>query len=487
MRKMKNTAGRSLKLKRSGAGFLAGAVSITAAMGGLTGCSTAYSDEIVLRVSNWEEYIDLGGWDEEELIDLEDGTEIFGEDSLTEEFEEWFYETYGKRVRVEYSAYGTNEELYNQLTIGDTYDLVCPSEYMIMKMMREDMLLPFSEGFYDTEKEHNYYAKGVSPYIKSVYDDLSIEGEALSSYAAGYMWGTLGLVYNPEYVTEEQAAHWDLLLNEEFFKRVTIKDSVRDAFFAAISIANYDTITAPEFVNSPDYAERLSEILNATDEEIVEQVEKILSQAKDNVYSFETDSGKADLVTGKVVVNEQWSGDAVYTMDQAEEDGVELCYSAPEEGTNLWFDGWVMLKDGIAGNADKQMAAEAFINFMSRPDNAIRNMYYIGYTSVISGGDSDLIFQYLDWTYGAEEEDEDTIEYPIGYFFALGDPDADENYTVTTTQDQARRQLYAQYPPQDVVERSVVMACFDEEDNARINRMWTNVRCFDIKSFLGIE
>lgn len=472
--------------KRSVSVLLAWALGMTMAAGGLTGCGKSSSDEIVLRVSNWEEYIDQGGWDEEELIDLEDGTEIFGEKDLTEEFEEWFYETYGKRVRVEYSTFGTNEELYNQLTIGDTYDLVCPSEYMIMKMMREDMLTPFSEGFYDTENAYNYYAKGVSPYIKGVYDELSIEGEALSTYAAGYMWGTLGLVYNPEYVTEEQAAHWDLLLNEEFYKRVTIKDSVRDAYFAAVSIVNFDRITAPEFVESADYAEKLSEILNATDEETVEKVEEILSRAKDQVYSFETDSGKADMVTGKVVANEQWSGDAVYTMDQAEEDGVELCYSAPEEGTNLWFDGWVMLKDGIGGDADKQMAAEAFINFMSRPDNAIRNMYYIGYTSVISGGDSDLIFQYLDWNYGAEEDEKDTVEYAVGYFFA-GDDEADETYTITTTQDQARRQLYAQYPPKEVVDRSVVMACFDEEDNARINRMWTNVRCFDLKKFLGIE
>jgi spermidine/putrescine transport system substrate-binding protein len=444
-------------------------------------------DVIVLRVSNWEEYIDQGGWDEEEVIDLEDGTEIFGEQSLVKDFEDWFYETYGKQVKVEYSTFGTNEELYNQITIGDTYDLVCPSEYMIMKMMREGMLQPYSEKFYDEEEPCNYYAQGLSPYIRAVYEDLSIGGETLSTYAAGYMWGTLGLVYNPEYVTEEQAAHWDLLLNEDFYKKVTIKDSVRDAFFAAMCIATFDTITDEAFLEAEDYQEQLSALLNNTDADMVERVEEILSQAKKNVYSFETDSGKADMVTGKVVVGEQWSGDAVYTLDQAEEDGVELCYSAPEEGTNLWFDGWVMLKDGIGDDADKQFAAEAFVNFLSRPDNAIRNMYYIGYTSVISGGDSDLIFQYADWTYGAEEDEEDTVEYPLGYFFAPDEEDADEEYCITTTEDQTRRQLFAQYPPKEVADRSVVMACFDEADNARINRMWTNVRCFDILDFFGIE
>ncbi len=451
----------------------------------LAGCNGINSDVIVLRISNWEEYIDLGDWDEEDLIDLEDGTEILGVESLIDEFEEWFYETYNKQVKVEYSTFGTNEELYNQLTLGDTYDLVCPSEYMIMKLMREGLLQPLSEDFYDADQEYNYYAKGVSPYIQSVFEELSINEESLSTYAAGYMWGTLGIVYNPEYVSEEEAAHWDLLLNEDFYRQITIKDSVRDAYFAALCIVYYDEITDPDFVNSEDYHEKLSEILNATDEDTIAAVEEVLSRAKNNVYSFETDSGKADLVTGKVVANEQWSGDAVYTMDQAEEDGVELYYSTPEEGTNLWFDGWVMLKDGIDGDEDKQLAAEAFINFLSRPDNVIRNMYYIGYTSVISGGEDDLILQYVEWCYGAEEDDEDVVEYSLGYFFS-GDPD-DEEYIILTTTDQAKRQLYAQYPPLDVVERSVVMECFDDEENARINQMWTNVRCFDILSFFEIN
>ena len=139
-------------------------------------------------------------------------------------------------VKVEYSTFGTNEELYNQMTMGDTYDLVCPSEYMIMKLMAEGLLEPFSNTFYDKSIEENYYIKGVSPYIKGVFDDLSINDQPLSKYAAGYMWGTLGIVYNPEFVSEEDAAHWNLLLSDEFSKRVTIKDSVRDAYFAGSCI-----------------------------------------------------------------------------------------------------------------------------------------------------------------------------------------------------------------------------------------------------------
>ena len=119
-------------------------------------------DTIVLRVSNWEEYIDLGEWDEDEVIDLEDGTEIFGENSMVTDFENWYYETYGQKVKVEYSCFGTNEDLYNMLTLGDKYDLVCPSDYMIMKLMAEEKVVPFSDSFYDTSIEENYYAKGVS-------------------------------------------------------------------------------------------------------------------------------------------------------------------------------------------------------------------------------------------------------------------------------------------------------------------------------------
>lgn len=463
--------------------FVLGILLVCGIVSGLTGCGQKDKDTIVLRVSNWEEYIDQGEWEEDEAIELEDGTVIFGENSLVQDFEEWFYETYGKRVVVEYSTFGTNEELYNQLTMGDSYDLVCPSEYMIMKMIEEGMVVPYSSDFFDVENENNYYVNNISPYIRDVFDNLSIGDKILSDYGAGYMWGTLGIVYNPEYITEEEAAHWRLLLSPDVSKRITIKDSVRDAYFAGNSIYNEDLISGEEFVNSPDYTQRLSEILNATDEETVKAVEDVLSYVKDNVYSFETDSGKADMVTGKVLANQQWSGDAVYTMDQAEEDGVCLNYSAPEEATNLWFDGWVMLEVGIDGDKDRQMAAEAFVNFLSMPENAVRNMYYIGYTSVIAGKSQDAVRQYVDWCYGAEDEEEDVAEYDITYFFEGAEAQTNEEYVIITPEEQVRRQLFAQYPTLDVVKRSVVMAHFDKEGNERINRMWTNVRCFDLKKW----
>ena len=442
------------------------------------GCGKKDDNVIVLRVNSWEEYIDEGDWEEGDEIELADGRVIFSETGIVEEFEEWFYEVYGMNVRVEYSTFGTNEEMYNQMTMGDTYDLVCPSEYMIMKLMAEGLLEPFSADFFDETKEENYYIKGVSPYIRGVFDDLTINEQSLSKYAAGYMWGTLGIVYNPAEVSKEDAAHWNLLLSDEFRKRVTIKDSVRDAYFAGLCILNEEKLNSERFLNSAGYLDNLADVLNDTDADTVDNVERVLSRIKDNVYSFETDSGKADMVTGKVVANQQWSGDAVYTLDQAEEDGVELCYSAPKEGTNLWFDGWCMIKAGIAQDRDKKIAAEAFVNFVSKPENAVRNMNYIGYTSVISGGEDDTILQYIDWCYGADEDaQEPLVEYPIGYFF--GDEESNL-YNITTVESQTRRQLFAQYPTKEVMEHCVVMEYFDPEENTRINRMWTNARCFDL-------
>lgn len=436
-------------------------------------------ETVVLRVCSWEEYIDLGDWEEDERIELDNGETILGINPMVTDFEEWYYETYGIRVQVQYSCFGTNEDLYNMLTLGDTYDLVCPSDYMIMKLMMEGSLIPYSEEFYDTENAYNYYINGVSPYIKKAFEENRINGESWSKYAAGYMWGVTGILYNPEEVTRTEAQSWEILNNPRFAKQVTMKDNVRDSYFAALGILRKDQLLDQEFIASENYHQGLSSIMNDVSPEAVADVQDILQDIKDNVYSFETDSGKADMISGKVLANYQWSGDAVYAMDQAEEEDFYLNFSVPQECTNLWFDGWVMLKDGIGTDAAKQHAAEAFVNFLSRPDNVVRNMYYIGYTSVISGGEDDTVYEYANWCYSAGDEDTETVEYPLGYFFS-GDNE-DERYIMTAPVDQTERQLFAQYPSEDVIRRSAIMQYFDDDVNARINQMWINVRCYNIK------
>lgn len=480
----------------------------------LAGCA-AKDDTVVLRVSNWEEYIDLGGWGDDEAIDIENAYTgedyIFGENSVVDDFTEWFNsQNFGFNVRVEYSTFGTNEDLYNQLNLGDVYDLVCPSDYMIMKLLEEGEIQPFSEDFMDEDNEQNYYINNVSSYIDgaegSIFDDYGWSG-----IAACYMWGTTGFAFNPELVDDNSdVAACHILTNSDYFKSVTVKDNVRDAYFAALSILFEDelnAINADSDMSEAEKAEARSALLNNTDAETIAAAEDILKDIKENVYSFETDSGKTDMVTGKVIANYQWSGDAVYILDQADEDDTELWYSIPEECTNLWFDGWVMLKDGIDGSEQKQIAAEAFVNFLSRPDIAVRNMYYIGYTSSIA---ADEVFNYFDWCYGVvtDEESEDFYEfeniyvYDVSYFFGEDsyiyidmDTVAAEGATLTHEYDDDEyvagypvysggtisigRQAFGQYPTGDVIARSVVMEDFGD-DLSEINQMWINVRCLDV-------
>ena len=469
---------RDLLLRRAAAAGISSLVILSSlAVPGTAFAADAGTQKVKLRICNWEEYIDLGDWDEEETIDLESG-DIIGENSMVDDFEEWYEETYGIDVDVEYSTFGTNEDLYNMLTLGDVYDLVCPSEYMFMKLMDENFLVPLSEGFFNEDDENNYYIRGISPYIRGIFDSHEINGEPWSRYAAGYMWGITGIVYNPEVISHEEASTWKVLNNRDYRRQVTIKDNVRDSYFSALGALKSDLLTSEEFRNDPDYLKKLEEEMNDVSPETIAMVQDYLQDVKDNVYSFETDSGKADMITGKVVANYQWSGDAVYTMDQADEDDYTLNFAVPEEATNIYFDGWVMLKSGIGNDAAKQHAAEAFINFCSRPDNVVRNMYYIGYTSVIAGGDDPRVFEYLDWTYGAEEDEEDVVDYPVGYFFT-GDNE-DEDYIITAPEEQLRRQLSAQYPTEEMIGRSSIMVFFDSSKNEAINQMWINVRCFNI-------
>ncbi len=484
----------------------------------VTGCANS-EKSVVLRVCSWEEYIDLGGWEEDDLIDIdnpfiEGSPGIFGENSMVDDFTEWFNSTHDYKVKVEYSTFGTNEDLYNRLSLGDEYDLVCPSDYLLMKLIAEDKHVEYSDAFWDTENKDNHYARFVSPYIDgndgSKFNSFNFatsqnQNENLHKKAACFMWGTLGFAYNPEkLVNTEDVATWKMLLNENYLRQVTVKDNVRDAYFATLGIIKSDELKGGELDSAA-----MSRLMNDTSPEIIEKAQDVLKDVKNNVYSFETDSGKADMVTGKVIANEQWSGDAVLIMDEAEDEGAELWYSIPEECTNIWFDGWMMLKDGINGNARKQEAAEAFVNFLSRPDNAVRNMYYIGYTSAIAG---DTVLEYMDWNYGAvfdgedEEFDEtltDIYEYDLSYFF--GDADAvlyidarllDCDYaSVTPITEEIEgntynvysglavnrgRQAFAQYPPENVAERGVVMLDFGER-LSDINRMWINVRCLDVK------
>lgn len=441
------------------------------AIGGLSVFTACSKTDYVLNVCNWAEYIDEGGRDGYVY-------ETTGEQSKSvyREFETWFEQQTGQTVRVNYTTFETNEDLYNKMKLGDAYDLVCPSEYMIMKLAAEDLIETYSEEFFDPSVSTNYYIQNLSPYIKNVFDSNEINGTPWSSYAAGYMWGTTGLVYNPEKASAADMTSWSILSNPKYKNSITTKDNARDSYFAGLAIYYEDEILtlnsylADGTITESEYKQQLSELMNDTQDSTITAVEQILKDMKSNLYGLETDTGKEDMITGKISVNFAWSGDAVYAMDQAEENGMILEYAVPETCANLWFDGWVIPKNrtadaDIEGGLTQKQIAEMFVNYLSMPQNAIRNMYYIGYTSVLA---SDEIFDYVTDTYGVAEG-ETGVDYDLSYFFG-------EGHSVETYEDQLNRQLFAQYPTQAVMTRCAVMNYFPTTVNDKINNMWTNVK-----------
>ncbi|MBQ3493047.1 MAG: extracellular solute-binding protein [Clostridia bacterium] len=430
------------------------------------GCTKTNGNTNVIRVCNCEDYIDEG---------------------LLLEFEQ---ET---GITVEYSTYGTNENLYNELVINpNSYDLVVPSEYMIEKLAEEGRIQKL-----DFTKLSGYKAN-VSPYIQNRLDNLKFtvkDGEyvgeevALSEFMVGYMWGTMGWVYNTEYVTKEEVSSWGgVFENPALSKKITIKDAVRDSFLVGLAL-----VYKQDLINASDNA-TITEILNRTQQIDVDRVGEKLSSIKPMLYGFEVDSGKNDIVLGNINAYVAWSGDAAYAIDVAageveDDDGTylegdsirDLSYSIPQEGSNIWFDGFVM--PSSSRNYD---AVYKFLEFISRPENVYRNMNYTGYTSMVVGGDFaepiidedgntfnnlyDAVF--LGWF--DESEDLEVGEgKTVDFSYLFGVPA--NTYTVTVSEESYGR-LIAQYPTEDIVARCAIMNNFDSDTLMVINDMWEKVK-----------
>ena len=429
--------------------------------------NTGAKAENVLRVASWDEYIDEGGSfyneDDPDLADFKawfyelTGVDLSKSKPLYEEFEDWYKETYNKTITVEYIPLQDNETMYNKIKMGDHYDLLCPSEYMAMKLKSENRIVPFDADFFNPNAdEYNYYAKNVSQYTNNIFKNAG-----LTEYIAGYMWGSTGFVFNPEKIDRSVMTSWNCLSSEACTRSITAKDNVRDSYFMGLGMYYEEELLALKESDYEQYKAVLSQKMNDTSEETMSGVKKLLEKMRKNIYGLETDEGKTDIATGRLDASYQWSGDAVFIMDQAESFDLALEYSIPESASNLWFDGWVMMENA------NQDAAKAFINFLSRPDNVIRNMYYIGYTSCLA---SEEIYGYLDYTYGAEEDEENTVLYDLSYFFGENTP------PLVVAEDQTRRQLFAQYPDSTTIDRLVVMNFFDKKTNERANRMWNNIK-----------
>ena len=433
----------------------------------------------VLKVANWAEYIDGGD----------------ANSPLIREFEEWYKQQTGKEIRVEYCIADDNETLYNMIKMGDHFDLVCPSEYMLMKLVAEGRVQKLPQSFFDTSIETNYYTNNVSPFIHKTFSENKMEnGETWKEYAAGYMWGTTGFVYNPEFVNAEDVATWDVFTNANYAKKITAKNNIRDTYFTGLAMHYDNELRALKAkynnkeISAAEYKATLKTLMNDTSPETMNAVKNKLMSMTNNLYGFETDEGKSKIIAGEITINFQWSGDAVYVMDVAEygdeetivEDAVYLEYSIPETVSNLWFDGWTLMKD-----CKDVEAATMFINFLSMPENAVRNMNYIGYTSCV--GSSYVFENFVLDNYNAEEDETDVALYDLNYYFnPLYDTTNeetkaatwDEQYVFYTYSDQLKRQLFAQYPDEESLLRCVAMDYFSYDANARANSMWSDITFF---------
>lgn len=275
------------------------------------GCGSK-KDTKVLNVYNWGDYID---------------------ESVIKDFEK----EYG--IKVNYETYDTNESMYTKIKSGGSnYDVCIPSDYMIQKMINEDMLEKI-----DFNNVTEY--KNIDDKFKNLAFDSKDE------YSVPYMWGTFGIVYNSTTV-KETVDSWDILWNEKYKGEIVMFNSLRDTI--AISL------------------KRLGYSINSVNTKEIEEAKKELVAQKPLVRAYVVDEVKDIMRQGEAAMAVVWSGDAVTLLNE----NPDLKYAIPKEGSNKWFDSMVIPK-----GAKNKKEAELFINYMTRPDVAKKNVEYIGYST----------------------------------------------------------------------------------------------------------
>ena len=391
-------------------------------------CSGDDARKSILKVYNWADYID------EELLT---------------EFQDWYYEQTGEEVEVVYQLFDINEIMLAKIERGkEDFDVACPSEYIIERMLKNDLLLPINKDFGTTPN----YLGNVSPVIHDVFDKIDGNGKNANDYAVGYMWGTTGFLYNPKYVTRQEASTWSSLWNAKFNKKLLIKDAFRDVYSPLLIYANQERVKSGEIT--------MDELMHDATDESIAVVEALLKKAKPYVAGWEADFGKEIMTKEKAWINLSWSGDAVWAIEEAAAVDVELDYVVPEEGSIVWFDGWV-----IPRYARNKKAAVYFINFMCKPENAIRNMDEIGYVSVIGTPD---VMEYM-----SESAVEAGVEHTtdLTYFFGEGADSVVINSVM--------------YPDRKVIERCAMMHDSGPRTEAML-AMWSRVKGDNLNNWMVV-
>lgn len=328
----------------------------------LTGCSKSSIDYVngEVNVYNWGEYID------EEVIEL-------------------FEETY--QIKVNYNTYNDNEIMYSKVSSGTAnYDVICPSDYMIQKMISEDLLAELN---YDNIPN----LKNIDP----TYLEAAETFDPGNKYAVPYCWGTVGILYNKTMV-DEPITSWSALFDEKYKDNILMMDSVRDAYAIALTYLGYD--------------------LNSTNKDEIQEATSLLQEQYPLVQAYVLDQVRDKMIGNEAAIGVIYSGEAIYTQRE----NPDLEYVVPEEGSNVWIDSWVVLKD-----SKNKENAEKWINFMCDPEIALKNFEYITYStpnmaardliedesirnSTIAFPDKDVLDRCTAYTYLGSDMDEYYVE-----------------------------------------------------------------------------
>lgn len=372
--------------------------------------------EHTLKVYNWADYIDM--------------------ENVLNTFPDWYKAQTGEDVEVIYQTFDINESMLTEIEVGhEDYDVVCPSEYIIERMLKQNLLQKIQK---DLIPDSLQYFDYVAPFVVDKFQQMAMEGQMAADYTVGYMWGTTGWLYNTAFVSAEDLTSWSALTNPKFKGHIYVKDAFRDVYSVLVLYAYKEEIAAGKVTRD--------ELVRDITPERIARVEEVLKAAKENIAGWEVDFGKEEMTKGKAWLNLSWSGDAQWAIDEAAEVGVELDYIVPEEGSNVWFDGWV-----IPVYAKNPKAATYFINYMCMPENAILNMEEIGYVSVISSP------EILEWA--NDEEEWDAID--VSYFFGEEGKEAHVNPVF--------------YPALETVEHCALMHDAADQTEGLI-AMWNRVK-----------
>lgn len=336
-------------------------------------CACGNNRNETLKVYNWSCYID---------------------ESVIPEFESWYEEQTGEKISVVYQTFDINETMLAKIEKGqEDYDVVCPSDYIIERMLNNGLLQPLDLS--SLGETPNYIEHNRSPFISEVFKGINPNIDA-NDYSVAYMWGTTGILYNPKYVTDEEASSWDVVRNPKFADKIFIKDAPRDVYGPVLIHLRQQELK--------DSTTTLHDLMLDSSDQSIADVESFMDEVAGYVAGWEADFGKETMIKERGWVSFNWSGDAVWAIEEAAKVGLELRYVVPEEGSTFWFDGWVIPK-----YAKNVKAATYFINFLCRPDIAIRNMNETGYVS--ANGAVEVLESQID-------EDLDPVD--VSYFFGEG-------------------------------------------------------------------